>query len=390
MAATSAGAVTAARGPGDRDRSDADRLRRVRMLPAIWLASASVTSLLMPGIGLLREERTLWLVLGTAGVLGFALAQGAVLVEVLRGRCAPVAVFLAVSALSVPLVAPVAAGEWASWAWIGASVVGTVPILLRPLAAAGVTGAVVAVGAGVAAATAGSPGHSVLLIVVVGAGLALVIGSPVRLWRLIEDAHAGREAIAALAVAQERLRFARDVHDSLGHALTVIGLQAELIEREDGSATARRRAGLIRTSASAALADVRSALTQRRASDLRAELDDLRHALESSGVRCTVSIEQPASDPRSEQRTALAAIAREAVTNVLRHSRASRCDLSVRTVGGRLTLAVRNDGVLRAPVRDPASGGLAGARERAREVGGSLEVRREGSWFEVRVTLGAP
>ena len=111
------------------------RLRRARMVALITLGTGAWSSLVMPGIGLLREPSRLWIGLGAVGILAFTAAQlGALYAAVTpwlseAARCRLLVGFIAVATLSVPLVGPVGADHWATWAWLGASIIGTAPVL---------------------------------------------------------------------------------------------------------------------------------------------------------------------------------------------------------------------------------------------------------------------
>lgn len=371
--------------------SDDRRVERARLLTLAWLSSTVVTGLLMPAVGLFRESRPLWVVLGSVGIVCFAAAQAGLFhAMVMRvDHAVPrgwASAFAVASALSVVLVGPVAAGTWQSWAWIGAAIVGSLPVLLRPRWAFAAAVAVCAAGAILAWILSGDIMHMLAVVVLVGAGIALINMSALWLWRLIADAHAGREAVAALAVSEERLRFAREVHDILGHSLSVIALKAELLDRRAAdSSTRTEEAAEIRRIASSALEEMRSAVAGHRQVPIDEEVDSLRRVLEASGVECTVRIETDAAPP------AFGLVAREAVTNVLRHSRASWCEIALLSDGERTALVVRNDGVTGDDVgRDSASGGIEGIRDRLREIGGTVATDRVGDVFELRATSGGP
>ncbi|MBQ0897512.1 histidine kinase, partial [Micromonospora sp. U56] len=204
------------------------RLRRARVVTLGSLATSLWTSLLLPGIGLAREPDPVRLACGAVGVVAFALAQGAVLHAAVtpwlhqRRRRRSEFAFAVVAALSVPLVGPVAAGAWPTWARLGASLIGMTPLLLRPVAALAAAASIVAVALGVAAWTGGALGTTLLVTGLVGGGTAAVNRVQVWFWDLLVEARQGQAARARLAAAEERLRFARDVHDLLGHDLTVI------------------------------------------------------------------------------------------------------------------------------------------------------------------------
>jgi two-component system sensor histidine kinase DesK len=185
-----------------------------------------------------------------------------------------------------------------------------------------------------------------------------------------------------LALAREREEVARDVHDVLGHSLTVIALKAELARRVLDAEPERARAelddvlGLARES----LAGVRSTVGRLRTPDLAEQAEAARTALGAAGIEADVAGRPEAVvGPR---RGVLAWALREAVTNVVRHSHASRC--TVRWTPTTLTVTDDGDGVL-----GPEGNGLRGLRERVAQAGGTVRLRAgdrgEGTVLEVRV-----
>jgi signal transduction histidine kinase len=397
----------------------ADRwLRRPWLATLAALATSVLTSLVMPGVGLVRETATGWIVLGSAGVVLFAGAQTAVLYAAVTpwlddrtrrwARCG----FAAAVLLSVPLVAPVAIGEWLTWSWLGASVVGTVPVLLRRPVAASVAVATVLVSALLAVATGGSVRDAVIITGGVGLGVAAVNVLQVWFWDLLLRAQHGRTAQAKLAAVEERLRFAADVHDLLGHNLSVIALKAELAARLVGTdpPRARQEAAQAQQLAAAALTELRRAVYGYRAVDLPVQLAAIAQVLESSGVRCTVTAvvdgtvsAVPGELPQSVA-GALAATAREGGTNVLRHSRASWCRISLRRDAAGLRFTMVNDGVPGRPVRDDLhragggagaggdqySFGLRGLAERLVGLGGEVRTGTDGEIFTLEASVPLP
>ena len=203
-------------------------------------------------------------------------------------------------------------------------------------------------------------------------------------WRLTREVDAGQEARARLAVSEERLRFARDLHDLLGHSLSVIALKSELSAklgaRDPGAAAAEMRE--VRALATDALKEVRGAVRGYRAVDLDEELAGARAVLEAAGVRCAVDADTEGLS--GDARTMLAWALREGVTNALKHSTASFCAITIRDG----VLELRNDGVAE-PAGGPGSG-LAGLRERAGAVGGSVTAgATEGGEFLLRAAVPA-
>lgn len=193
--------------------------------------------------------------------------------------------------------------------------------------------------------------------------------------RQLADAQGDR---ARLAVAEERLRFARDLHDVVGRDLSAIALKSEVVARlaERGRPEAAAEALAVRELAQSSLAEVRAVVRGHRRADLDVELSGARALLASAGVGCELRVEPgavAALAPAAQE--ALAWAVREAVTNVVRHARARECSLSLAVVEGTAVLVVRNDDDGASPVRPGA--GLTGLRERLEARGGSLEVRRE-------------
>ncbi len=275
----------------------ADRqLRRARMVALVSLATGVWTSLVMPGIGLLREPDRLWIGLGAVGILAFAAAHSGALYAAMTpwltdaARRRLLAGFTVVAVLSVPLVGPVGADLWATWAWLGASIIGAAPLLGHRRAAVLATAATLAAAAGVARWTGGSVAAYLLIAGGVGAMIAAVNWLQVWFWELLVQARQGQAAQAQLAATEERLRFARDVHDLLGHNLSIIALKAELAARlaPVDAERAGQEAAEVQRLAASALTDVREAVRGYRAVDLPDQLTAMEHVLRSCGVRCTI------------------------------------------------------------------------------------------------------
>jgi two-component system, NarL family, sensor histidine kinase DesK len=369
--------------PTDTASASDPRLGRARAAVLGSLVVAVASTVAWPGIGVLRfEGRPLWQVLGAAGILAVAGTQAVALYAAAtpglsgRTRRRGVAAFLVTSIASVPLVAPVAADDpegWDTWAWLGASVVASAPLLMRAAPAAVTAVLTTATAAAIGAVTGGSPGTFALITAGMGLSLLAIHGLPVVLWHLVLEAREGREARARLAITEERLRFARDVHDLLGHHLSVIALKAELAQRLAAvdADRAGREAGEVRELAASALAEMREVVHGYRAVDLTAQLDAVARVLSSSGVRCTVTGDPgPLPDPVA---TGLAATVREAGTNVLRHSRARWCTIELVRSADEVRLTVANDGA-GAAGPDAHSSGLAGLSDRLAASGGRLRT----------------
>lgn len=254
-----------------------------------------------------------------------------------------------------------------------ASFAGAAVLVLRPVRAL----AVVLVSVGSAYFSAAHAGLSPLQLGDVVARVLIVmvaiyaVGRAMSLNREIER---NRAALARLAVLEERVRLARDLHDLLGHSLSVISLKGELAAKL-ATCQPERAAGemtdvvdLARRSVS----DVRRLVRGYRRLSLAAEVAGVSSVLEAAGVRCTVSA-VPAELPEHVE-DVFGWVIREASTNVLRHSHATCCTITFRVDGGQLHVEIHNDGARSKGRQEPGSAGqgLAGLTERLATVGGTL------------------
>jgi two-component system, NarL family, sensor histidine kinase DesK len=194
-----------------------------------------------------------------------------------------------------------------------------------------------------------------------------------------------RERIARLAVGEERLRFARDLHDLIGHSLSVIALKSELAGRliKNTPGLAAHEVEDIEKVARDALREVREAVAGYRQPTLAAELAGAHEALTAAGIEYHVDQDHAPLPPSVEG--VLAWTVREGVTNVMRHSQAQRCAIRISSKDGRATVEVVDNG--RGGTLEAGSG-LRGLRERVLERGGTLTAEplpHEG--FRLRVTL---
>ena len=204
----------------------------------------------------------------------------------------------------------------------------------------------------------------------------------VHLLRAYRDLAAARAEVARLAAADERLRIARDVHDLLGHGLSVIALKAELAARLLPTDPERAAAELgdITSVSRRALEDVREAVAGYRRVTLARELDGARTALEAAGI--VVEVAHDAGDLTNEIDEAFAWSVREGVTNIIRHGNANRSSVRTSRAEGLATLEIINDGPIvptESTEPNPWGGGnvgsgLAGLAERTAATGGWLEA----------------
>ena len=186
---------------------------------------------------------------------------------------------------------------------------------------------------------------------------------------------AQQENEALIAVA-ERERIARDLHDVLGHTLSVIVLKAELAGRLMGRDDVRAATEIadVERTARAALAEVREAIGGYRSNGLTAEMEQARLTLDAAGV--ALEYDGPAPSLRPNEETVLSLAVREAVTNIVRHSAATRCVMRFeRTPDGFDALLVADNGSGMEGQNSGREGnGLRGMRERVQALGGRFRV----------------
>jgi two-component system sensor histidine kinase DesK len=196
------------------------------------------------------------------------------------------------------------------------------------------------------------------------------------------------DEVRRLAALAERERIGRDLHDLLGHTLSLITLKAELANRvfERDPVAARREIADVERVARDALTQVRRAVTGIRAAGFAAELASAKLLLESNGICLNYELADVALPAETE--TALAMTVREAVTNIQRHAQATQARIALRIDGERLVLAIEDDG--RGGAMVPGNG-LTGMRERLAGIGAELRVQSEkGKGTVVSASLLAP
>jgi two-component system sensor histidine kinase DesK len=207
-------------------------------------------------------------------------------------------------------------------------------------------------------------------------GITSAVALTSTMWLLIggvlranAELRAARAELAEMAVAEERLRFARDLHDLLGHDLSLIALKAELAGKllPERVSQAEAEVTQIRDLTRTALAQVREAVDGYRRPTLASELAGAKVALEAAGI--DVSVDGPGGTLDPDAESVLAWAVREGATNAIRHSGARHAAITVRD--GVLEIADDGRG---APRSEPGGNGLTGLRERAQSVGGTVEA----------------
>lgn len=183
-----------------------------------------------------------------------------------------------------------------------------------------------------------------------------------------------QDEIEHLAKLAERERIARDLHDLLGHTLSVIILKSELASKlaERDVARARDEIRDVERISRDALSQVRTAVRGYRTGGLQAEVESARHALDAAGVALQVDVAAAQLPPSHE--AVLSMAMREAVTNVVRHAGARCCRISLATTRSDAVLTITDDG---RGGGEPFGSGLTGMRERVEALGGTLQ--RDGS-----------
>jgi two-component system, NarL family, sensor histidine kinase DesK len=199
-----------------------------------------------------------------------------------------------------------------------------------------------------------------------------------------------RAELAQAAVAQERLRIARDLHDLLGHSLSLITLKAELSRRmiSTDTETAAREMSELEAVARQSLSDVREAVAGYRQRDLVAELGAARQLMSAAGLDGQITSPEDLSLPPAAD-TVLAWTVREGVTNVVRHARATSAAVRITTTGQGVMAEITDNGRGHSP--GPAGSGLTGLGERVRQLGGSLiACPAPSAGFRLQVTIPVP
>jgi len=217
-------------------------------------------------------------------------------------------------------------------------------------------------------------------------GVAAIMDATLR--RSREQLLRKQEEVEHMATIAERERISRDLHDLLGHTLSLITLKAELAGKLLGrdEAACRQEIGDIERSARNALSEVRSAVTGYRQSGLAHELNSARASLASAGITLTSRVQPFSMPPAAENVMSLAL--REAVTNILRHAKATACDVELACENGRIRFRIADNGVRLDGIVH--GNGLAGMQERVSSLGGRLDiVAGHGLALEMTLPVGA-
>ncbi|GHH88438.1 hypothetical protein GCM10018793_68110 [Streptomyces sulfonofaciens] len=211
---------------------------------------------------------------------------------------------------------------------------------------------------------------------------------------LVRRLHDAQGEVARLAAVEERLRIARDLHDLVGHSLSLIVVKSELAGRlaEADLPAAAREIADVESVARQSLVEVRDAVTGYRQRSLVEELDDARSALAAAEVAAV--LRPPGAPLPGEIDQLFGWAVREGVTNVIRHASASRCEITVRGDARSARLDVVDDGRGPGPLeRDGDGNGLAGLAERVAAAHGTVTTgpaARGGRGFRLTVRVPVP
>ncbi|PPK66692.1 two-component system sensor histidine kinase DesK [Actinokineospora auranticolor] len=209
------------------------------------------------------------------------------------------------------------------------------------------------------------------------------------LWSVLCELDGARAVAAELAVAEERLRFAAELHDIQGHHLEAIALKGELAERLVGhdDDAARAQAAEVSELARTALRETRAVVHGYRRTSLSTEIGNAVDILRAAGISATVT--GAATDVPPPLQPLFGALVREGTTNVLRHSAATECALAIRVADRRVRVDLRNDGA-RDDRASRDGSGLTGLRERFAAVGGTVRAELVDGAFRLTGEAVAP
>lgn len=245
-------------------------------------------------------------------------------------------------------------------------------LALPPAAAAGAIAVMLPLAFASAWIAVGKIEIMLLILVAIGGGAVAVRQLTVAIAQL----QAARTQLARRAADEERLRIARDLHDLLGHSLSLIVLKSELARRRlpgDPRLAASELCD-IEHSARDALRQVRGTVAGYRQPTLHGELEAARELLVASGIEATIS-DSSGSLPHALDGLMAWAV-REGVTNVIRHSRAAHCVVEVCRDDSVVVVSVTDDGAGAGSAPGPTGNGLAGLAERAAALGGRVSIDR--------------
>jgi two-component system sensor histidine kinase DesK len=304
---------------------------------------------------------------------------------------APWAWLVLIAALAVATLAITGNSNWVTGLAVAAAACGRFCRTARPAAFGAISCALGGLVIGLVHHTSQGNLAAIVLVPPMGAFFSYSAGKRNEAVTILRATQA---ELARVAVAEERLRIARDLHDLLGHSLSLITLKAELTRRLLDTDTRRARAeiGDLEAVARQSLSDVREAVAGYRQPDVAAELAAARDLLTTAGIGCQVTAPPVILLPGDVDAAAAWTI-REGVTNVVRHSNATALTITVAVRATATVIELTDNGTTAGPV--PAGpgrsgSGLAGLAERVQALGGSLAAGpADAGGFRLRVSIPA-
>jgi two-component system, NarL family, sensor histidine kinase DesK len=286
-------------------------------------------------------------------------------------RLGPEAALVALALLPLVAIALLAAGAPSSFGALFVYFVAAAGARLPSRAAVVVT-LLTALSVGIAGWVHGDSQSAVAATVLTIVSIGILMTAFGRIARANRELRATREELARLAVSEERLRIARDLHDLLGHSLSLIALKSELTRKLLEGDPRRAAAELedIQSVSRTALAEMREAVQGYRRLALADALESAKSALAAARIDCELP-ERDVTLP-VEVDSVLAWAVREGTTNVIRHSGARHCAIRVNADDGRAVVEIEDDG--KSASEAGVGNGLRGLRERAQGVRGDVDA----------------
>lgn len=220
-------------------------------------------------------------------------------------------------------------------------------------------------------------------------GLVVVMRIYGDYWHLFHRLRQAEHAVRELAVANERLKLSRDLHDIVGHSLSVLALRSELAARqaEDTAPEAATEMLQVAQTAREALRDIREVVSRWRVVSFVEEWDNAERVLASAGIKARAGSALGELELPPEVNRVFGFFVREGVTNILRHSRATECRLMVLLGPSTVSVRLEDNGLQDMVLTEDAGSGIAGLRERFAELGGSVAAAQQTSGYVLEATL---
>ncbi|MDA8205089.1 MAG: histidine kinase [Thermaerobacter sp.] len=208
-------------------------------------------------------------------------------------------------------------------------------------------------------------------------------------WHLFHKLRRAEDAVRELAVVNERLKLSRDLHDIVGHSLSVMALRAELAARQAEAAAPAAADEMLHVVQTArdALRDVRAVISRWRVVSFVEEWGNAERVLASAGITALTVFTLGDLQLPPEVDRVFGFFVREGVTNILRHSRATECRLMVRKENLTLSIRLEDNGHQDTALAEDGGSGIVGLRERFAELGGSVAAALQASGYVLESTL---